>query len=530
MAGGESLQGASSGSEGTLRTLKYLVSRLDIYVMYNFDLCLNYPSQGFPSLKDIRKQIEQPPDSKVKPQPDIEKLTERILQDRKGDIDVAVKSLLDMKDVLENSTSGHINNLKHSVDDFRALQLSILSLIVEAMTPPELSDSRSQVSDILDIIGGPSSILQDVLENLSDMSNLNSKHEENMSAQFPFQLLFDHLNTREPLKEANPIESRKTEVEEDEPNDDTEEVSDSDPFPTFPFGAILDTSVSELGKIKEFVDRTVADNSNMTVISDTLARLGELDGEEILGEINERSKTVPFLHETINSTQELIHNILPLEQIEADVSRAAKYLLDDSATIPEKVLNAKPSDFETFHLYHHLKNASESFAEMKFPGLPSMRELADIPSLELPEIPNLVDIFDPENGNNTDTPLQFSSPARSLLNNTISGNELLPESDTSSEKRNSTVAVAAVAGPDPDNQSGGNKSSAAPWELPALDLGSGLDNLVTASRILPRLIPFVLADYKDQVAGWLEGTEVGVTELADIHATIVAWHKHLGNI
>ena len=35
---------------------------------------------------------------------------------------------------------------------------------------------------------------------------------------------------------------------------------------------------------------------------------------------------------------------------------------------------------------------------------------------------------------------------------------------------------------------------------------------------------------QDKVAGWLEGTEAKVTELSDLHGTLVAWHKHLGNV
>ena len=57
-----------------------------------------------------------------------------------------------------------------------------------------------------------------------------------------------------------------------------------------------------------------------------------------------------------------------------------------------------------------------------------------------------------------------------------------------------------------------------------------VENLLTVSKIIPRLIPFVIADYKEQVAGWLEGTEVRDTELAEVHQTLVTWHGHLEGI
>ena len=50
------------------------------------------------------------------------------------------------------------------------------------------------------------------------------------------------------------------------------------------------------------------------------------------------------------------------------------------------------------------------------------------------------------------------------------------------------------------------------------------------TKIIPHLIPFIVDDYKDKIAGWLEGTEVGETELAEIHATLVNWHNKIGNI
>ena len=215
-----------------------------------------------------------------------------------------------------------------------------------------------------------------------------------------------------------------------------------------------------------------------------------------------------------------MQEILPLDQIESDVSRAAKYLLDSSSSIPEKVFNAKTDDFKTFYLYHHLKNATESLGELKLPGLPSVRELTDINSLEFPEIPlNPLSLFDKESVNN----ISSIPPSRSLLlNDTFFTNDE-DNNDTNNDKRN---VETMNHGGDEDEEN--SELTSFSFELPQLPTLPDLKNVVTATKIIPRLIPFVVADYKDKVAGWLEGTEVKETELSDIHSTLVSWHKHLG--
>lgn len=225
-----------------------------------------------------------------------------------------------------------------------------------------------------------------------------------------------------------------------------------------------------------------------------------------------------------------MQEILPLDQIESDVSRAAKYLLDSSSSIPEKVFNAKTDDFKTFYLYHHLKNATESLGELKLPGLPSVRELTDINSLEFPEIPlNPLSLFDKESVNNISSipPSRSSSipPSRSLLNDTFFTNDE-DNNNTNNDERN--VETMNYGGEEDEENSELTSFSFELPQLPQLPTLPDLKNVVTATKIIPRLIPFVVADYKDKVAGWLEGTEVKETELSDIHSTLVSWHKHLG--
>ena len=212
------------------------------------------------------------------------------------------------------------------------------------------------------------------------------------------------------------------------------------------------------------------------------------------------------------------------------MSRVAKYLLDNSSSIPEKVLNARSDDFENLHLFHHLKNASETFAGMRLPGFPSVRELTDIEALKLPDMvfPNFFDT-----NNNEDNQTIQQAP-RNLLNHSIlTENKLFLES----EKRNGLNVS-------PDNKTSDQISNGDfPFQLPELPTLPNLDNIVAASKVIPHIFPYVVADYKvneysnlmlvnshfqDKVAGWLEGTEVKVTELSDLHGTLVAWHKHLG--
>ena len=165
------------------------------------------------------------------------------------------------------------------------------------------------------------------------------------------------------------------------------------------------------------------------------------------------------------------------------MSRVAKYLLDNSSSIPEKVLNARSDDFENLHLFHHLKNASETFAGMRLPGLPSVRELTDIESLKLPKM-GLPNFF--ENNNNKDNQTLLKAPGN-LLNDTVSDIELFLDSEQDTEKMNGLKVTS------------NNETSAqilnfdVPFQLPELP---NLDNIVAASKVIPHLIPFVLEDYK----------------------------------
>ena len=168
------------------------------------------------------------------------------------------------------------------------------------------------------------------------------------------------------------------------------------------------------------------------------------------------------------------------------MSRVAKYLLDNSSSIPEKVLNARSDDFENLHLFHHLKNASETFAGMRLPGLPSVRELTDIESLKLPNM-GLPNFFD--NNNNEDNQTSLKAPGNLLNDSMLTDNEheLFLESEQDIEKINSLKVTS-------DNETSAQiLNFDVPFQLPELP---NLDNIVAASKVIPHLIPFVLEDYK----------------------------------
>lgn len=184
-----------------------------------------------------------------------------------------------------------------------------------------------------------------------------------------------------------------------------------------------------------------------------------------------------------------MQNIIPLDQIEADVSRAAKFLLDNSSTIPEKVLNANADDLKNFYIFNHLKNVSDSIGGMKLPGLPSVGELADLSKLPL-------NIFDIGHQNTTDQPAR-ALPLTNLLNDTILDDFDLNtiEDNKINEKRNTENNSTIIDGEEKGvfNESSNDFS----FEFPKLPMElPDFENIVTVSKVIPRLIPFVVADYK----------------------------------
>ena len=240
---------------------------------------------------------------------------------------------------------------------------------------------------------------------------------------------------------------------------------------------------------------------------------------------------------------------MPLREIEEDVQKVTKILLDNRTSLPDKVLKAKQSDLEKFHLYQHLLNASQTVKDIRLPGLPSVAEITEIKPPELPI--NLDDIFHTNNikylrhtldkMSMTEEDLNIlKQPKSALLSDNILSESLDEFENKTNDKRNIITEIELVENLEEEEE----EVKEFPLILPELvgveeiskiledpgPLVPDVENLLTVSKIIPRLIPFVIADYKEQVAGWLEGTEVRDTELAEVHQTLVTWHGHLEGI
>ena len=240
---------------------------------------------------------------------------------------------------------------------------------------------------------------------------------------------------------------------------------------------------------------------------------------------------------------------MPLREIEEDVQKVTKILLDNRTSLPDKVLKAKQSDLEKFHLYQHLLNASQTVKDIRLPGLPSVAEITEIKPPELPI--NLDDIFHTNNikylrhtldkMSMTEEDLNIlKQPKSALLSDNILSESLDDVENKTNDKRNIITEIELVENLEEEEE----EVKEFPLILPELvgveeiskiledpgPLVPDVENLLTVSKIIPRLIPFVIADYKEQVAGWLEGTEVRDTELAEVHQTLVTWHGHLEGI
>ena len=240
---------------------------------------------------------------------------------------------------------------------------------------------------------------------------------------------------------------------------------------------------------------------------------------------------------------------MPLREIEEDVQKVTKILLDNRTSLPDKVLKAKQSDLEKFHLYQHLLNASQTVKDIRLPGLPSVAEITEIKPPELPI--NLDDIFHTNNikylrhtldkMSMTEEDLNIlKQPKSALLSDNILSESLDDVENKTNDKRNIITEIELVENLEVEEE----EVKEFPLILPELvgveeiskiledpgPLVPDVENLLTVSKIIPRLIPFVIADYKEQVAGWLEGTEVRDTELAEVHQTLVTWHGHLEGI
>ena len=131
------------------------------------------------------------------------------------------------------------------------------------------------------------------------------------SNQFPFTIdsLIQNLNLKDSLIQTLNLKSSdnsspvKLKIRPPLKRKIDSPLSTSSSAPPFSLDSFLgQIQVPDLGRI---LDKTVKDSSNLTL--ETLDKLRPpFDGEDILSDINEQSKNIPFLHETINNTQSII--------------------------------------------------------------------------------------------------------------------------------------------------------------------------------------------------------------------------------
>ena len=85
-------------------------------------------------MKELQNHVEKLPERNdvinLGPLPSLS-----LLEKRNRELNDAIgQSLQDIKELLENSTSNQINDIKSRVDDFNAFQLSAISLLVNLMS------------------------------------------------------------------------------------------------------------------------------------------------------------------------------------------------------------------------------------------------------------------------------------------------------------------------------------------------------------------------------------------------------------
>lgn len=469
----------------------------------------NFRLPGLPSLKDIGDHFDMTQDRKKQ---------QNLLDDKNEELDDPKKILFDLKLLLQNSTTVPISGLRSRIDEFTDTQMSAIENMIRKIIP--LIQSRNHIEELIKLVNFDQQISRSDTKGILKTQNLSPedvkikpqglKENKNFIERkdiIPRSQLGNEMNESDTsIKKFNEQQDKEDSLSDNNSSirghPSSKTIFDFLKPPSFSQADVLKSKQietkspldslfeglerSELGKLKDLVDKTVAGTSNMAVFKDTLDTLGSISGE------------------TLNNTQLLIKNIIPIDQIGADVSRVAEYLLDNSSSIPEKVLNARSDDFENLHLFHHLKNASDTFAGIRLPGLPSVRELTDIESFKLPEIvlPNFFD----NNNNATNQTLQ-QAPINLLNDSILMDNELYIEGGKGNEKRNTVNVTSNI-----------NETSSAqilnievpPFEFPELPTLPNLDNIVAASKVIPHLIPFVVADYKVKVLKSNEENSISV--------------------
>ena len=196
-------------------------------------------------------------------------------------------------------------------------------------------------------------------------------------------------------------------------------------------------------------------------------------------------------------------------------------------------------DISSLHLYHHVMNASESLKSLKLPGLPSVGDILEksssieeMANFQIPGLPPLKDILNTDNIKAIRKTLDKLSLEK--VNSTVVD---VDKQDRKDDELKSSLRSAFtvdeydesdITTSEPEPPTTTEQFSLLPDISGLFNPAVDIDNLMAVTKIVPHLIPFIVRDYKEKIAGWLEGTEVGQDELAEIHSTLVDWHNKIG--
>lgn len=266
---------------------------------------------GLPSLEDIRNHFDIAQERK-KQQNDLNR--------KNQEFDLSLKILIDLKHMLENSTTG----LKSRINEFTDSQMSAIQDMIRKITP--LIQSRSHIEELIKIVGDPANVLKDtfahfdqeVIRTSSTSTSKPQRTNPEIIQNIEPQRLREHNHfiERKDFIPKSPLDNLMEDLDKSDKkfqriqgkedlSEKKDDLSKSQPSSISIFDFLKPPSLSqkdmhnkiqterkspldsllegleksELKKLKDLVDKTVADTSNMTVFRDTLETLGSLSGE-----------------------------------------------------------------------------------------------------------------------------------------------------------------------------------------------------------------------------------------------------------
>jgi len=451
----------------------------------------NFQLPGFPSIGDIRESIEE--------------TTNGIFEEKIGNFQLpGLPSIKEIRSRIKNSSLPLIGNIQTELEESAKEKIDLLTSEVTSFSKSQLSTMNSLFS-ILNLDPSEASVnLSDVLYVLENPTLI-------------FEKLLDNVNTILDLKTGDSYTKDSSQKLEE---------------------FLENLKLPDAIKLQDSLNKSIFTSLNISWIDsdDTWIELLDfLKNNKVVEEIRKHSSGFPDFEETVGTLFDLKSIFGPdsiLEQIEEDINKFSRVLINIKSRGKDDILNTTLDDLYSLHLYQHLKNASETLREVRLPGLPSVGDiierssLDDIANFQIAGLPPVKDILNTDNiksvrktldtlslekESSRDTPIQ-DAVKKSSRSDLHSSEELEDYELTSYQTEPAATTEEYSLLP---NISG--------LFNPAVDV----DNLMAVTKIIPHLIPFMVRDYKEKIAGWLSGTEVGQQELAGIHSTLVNWHNKI---